>query len=73
MREFDALDELKDLWPKKKAIECVTITGNRDTFRGQDIKLNFLFVVLFAPVLPWGIIPTLLARLLEVRCKLPPV
>ncbi|CAE7382564.1 unnamed protein product [Symbiodinium sp. KB8] len=47
LREFDALDELK------------------------DIKLNFLFVVLFAPVLPWGIIPTLLARLLEVRCKLP--
>ncbi|CAK9043835.1 PDZ domain-containing protein [Durusdinium trenchii] len=46
LREFDALDELKDL------------------------KLNFLFVVLFAPVLPWAIIPTLLARVMEVRLKI---
>ncbi|CAJ1350085.1 unnamed protein product [Effrenium voratum] len=47
LREFDALDELKDL------------------------KLNFLFVVLFAPVLPWAIIPSLLARLVELRIKIP--
>jgi len=46
LREFDALDELKDL------------------------KLNFLFVVLFAPVVPWAIIPTLLARVMEVRLKI---
>ena len=36
----------------------------------KDLKLNFLFVVLFAPVLPWAIIPTLLARVMEVRLKI---
>ena len=36
----------------------------------QDLKLNFLFVVLFAPVVPWAIIPTLLARVMEVRLKI---
>lgn len=38
--------------------------------RTQDLKLNFLFVVLFAPVVPWAIIPTLLARVMEVRLKI---
>lgn len=36
----------------------------------QDLKLNFLFVVLFAPVIPWALIPTLLARVMEVRLKI---
>lgn len=45
-REFDAMDEIKEL------------------------KLNFLFVLLFAPLKPLLVLPTLLARVIEVRAKL---
>ena len=46
LREFDAMDEIKEL------------------------KLNFIFVLLFAPLKPLLVLPTLLARLIEVRAKL---
>ena len=36
----------------------------------KELKLNFLFVLLFAPLKPVLVLPTLLARLLEVRAKL---
>merc|ERR1712032_1554156 len=32
-------------------------------------KLNFLFVTMLAPVKPLGVLPTLLARFVEVRSK----
>lgn len=35
-----------------------------------EVKLNFLWVVFFAPIMPWGIFPTLLARFLEVHSDL---
>eukprot|EP00931_Biecheleriopsis_adriatica_P024485 TRINITY_DN15243_c0_g1_i2.p1 TRINITY_DN15243_c0_g1~~TRINITY_DN15243_c0_g1_i2.p1 ORF type:complete len:760 (+),score=107.12 TRINITY_DN15243_c0_g1_i2:26-2281(+) len=47
LREFDAIDELKDL------------------------KLVFLFVTMFAPVMPLGVLPTLAARIIENHLKLP--
>jgi len=34
-----------------------------------EIKMNFLFVAMFAPIMPIGIVPTLIARLAEVRFK----
>lgn len=36
----------------------------------KELKLNLLFVLLFAPLKPILVLPTLLARLLEVRAKL---
>merc|ERR1719161_3068566 len=30
-----------------------------------ELKLSFLWVVLFAPIMPAGVIPTLLARIIE--------
>jgi len=35
----------------------------------MELKMNFLFVSFFAPIMPIGLVPTLLARLLEVRSK----
>jgi len=35
-----------------------------------EMELNFLWVVFFAPVLPWGIIPMLLARIFETKSDL---
>lgn len=37
----------------------------------KELKLSFLFVMLFAPIQPILVLPTLGARLLEVRSKLP--
>jgi len=37
----------------------------------KELKLSFLFVMLFAPIQPILVLPTLCARLLEVRSKLP--
>jgi len=34
-----------------------------------ELKMNFLFVSFLAPVMPFGVIPTLAARLLELRSK----
>jgi len=34
-----------------------------------EIKMNFLFVTFFAPIMPIGLLPTLAARLLRVRSK----
>merc|ERR1712217_507271 len=34
-----------------------------------EIKMNFLFVTFFAPIMPIGLLPTLGARLLRVRSK----
>ena len=36
----------------------------------KELKLNFLFVLLFAPLKPLLVLPTLLARIIEVRAKL---
>ncbi|CAK9115024.1 unnamed protein product [Durusdinium trenchii] len=36
----------------------------------KELKLNFFFVLLFAPLKPILVLPTLLARLIEVRAKL---
>eukprot|EP00438_Fugacium_kawagutii_P013964 Skav202192 [mRNA] locus=scaffold191:13755:17530:- [translate_table: standard] len=36
----------------------------------KELKLNFLFVLLFAPLKPLLVLPTLLARVIEVRAKL---
>lgn len=35
----------------------------------MELKINFMFVALFAPIMPLGIVPTLLSRLVEVRSK----
>merc|ERR1712187_733380 len=35
-----------------------------------EMKLSFIFIILFAPVMPLGLIPTLVARLIEIRTKL---
>jgi hypothetical protein len=35
-----------------------------------DLKMSFLFVTFFAPIMPIGLIPTVVARLLELRMKL---
>jgi len=35
-----------------------------------EVKLSFLFVMSFAPVMPWGVFPTLLAWLLETQTDL---
>jgi len=34
-----------------------------------EMKMNFIFVCFFAPIMPGGLIPTIIARLLEVRAK----
>jgi len=34
-----------------------------------ELKMNFLFVLFFAPIMPFGLLPTLIARILEVRFK----
>jgi len=35
-----------------------------------ELKLNFLWVLFFSPLMPMGVLPTLVSRLLEVRAKL---
>lgn len=34
-----------------------------------ELKMNFIFVCFFAPIMPSGLLPTIIARLLEVRTK----
>lgn len=34
-----------------------------------ELKMNFLFLSFFAPIMPIGVVPTLVARLLEVRSE----
>lgn len=52
------------------ALEQIVLREFDATDEIKELKLNFLFVLLFAPLQPLLVLPSLLARLLEVRTKL---
>ena len=52
------------------ALEQIQLRKFDATDEIKELKLSFLFVLLFAPLQPLLVLPSLLARLLEVRTKL---
>lgn len=70
-KEVEGGDEKEDdLEDVEGALEQVTLREFDAIEEIKELKLNFMFVLLFAPLKPLLVLPTLLARLIEVRAKL---
>mmetsp|Transcript_40188 Transcript_40188/g.87817 ORF Transcript_40188/g.87817 Transcript_40188/m.87817 type:complete len:945 (-) Transcript_40188:111-2945(-) len=54
----------------KGALEQVVLKEFEPLDELLELKMSFLFIIFFSPVMPLGVVPTLVARLLEIRTKL---